>query len=191
MPIENRRKTKIAVTLKAVRSICKSEGMTRETLHEIEPLLLDLAGDGSLFPEANFGIPADEKIRLYRLAEDEDGGFALYFHTANVPAEVGPHNHTTWACIAGIAGDEENTLYSSCDDKPPVQTETRSVRAGEAISLMPGDVHSIRAAGNVPLKNLHLYGKAIDQLYDRVFWNADLEEWTKIAPTSGIIERRS
>lgn len=191
MRLEHKRQERVAETIAAVKKACGDGAVTRETLKRIESILLELARDDHLFPEGEFGIPPGEKIRLYRLSEDEDGGFALYLHAANVPAEVAPHNHTTWACIAGIGGEELNFFYETEDGSAPLQSGTRPVRKGEAVSLMPDDVHSIRAAGNEPLKNLHLYGKAIDQLFDRVFWNASTEEWTTMPPTSGIIERRA
>lgn len=184
------RQSAIDETMSAVKRICSDARMNRERLKQIEPVLLQLANRVDLFPEEEFGIPTDERIRLYRLAEDEDGLFALYFHAANVPASVGPHNHTTWACIAGIAGTEMNTFYARGEDGMPIVTGTAAVRKGDVISLMPDDLHSIVADGLEPLRNLHLYGKAIDRLDERVFWNVEANAWKQIPPTSGIIERR-
>lgn len=191
MSVEQNRHAEVAKTIARVRAICGSGDMSRDKLGQIEEVLLELAAREDLFPDSEFGIPTDEKIRLYRLAEDPDGGFALYLHAANVPAEVAPHNHATWAAIAGIGGEETNFLYERTNGDAPVLTGQRPIRKGESISLMPDDVHSIRAGGTEPLKNLHLYGLAMEKLHDREFWDAERAVWTRVPPTSGIIERRS
>ncbi|MBY5986443.1 hypothetical protein [Roseovarius atlanticus] len=191
MTVVHRRKARVAETIDAAKAICAEGDVTPERLARIELLLADLAQEEDLFPEEEFGLPADETLRLYRVAEDSDGTFALYLHIANVPAEVPPHNHTTWACIAGIGGDEKNFLYETDLKSAPVQVDARSVRKGETVSLMPGDVHSIRAVGDTQLKNLHLYGLALEKLVDRVFWSEENKSWSTVPPTSGIIERRA
>ena len=44
-----------------------------------------------------------------------DGRFALY-GSAGVPGKAQPpHNHTTWASIAGVFGDEHNVFYERTD----------------------------------------------------------------------------
>lgn len=190
MNISQQRKMQIDGAIKTIKGLCAEDKITRYTLAKIETIMLGLVKNPELFPKEEFGIPVDEKIRLYRLAEDDDGGFALYLHVAQPNAEVGPHNHTTWACIAGIEGEERNFFYETQSGSAPTHTGTSSVRKGEAISLLADDVHSIKVVGKNPLRNLHLYGKAIDQLYDRVFWDSDNKRWSTTPPTSGIIEKR-
>ena len=190
MDTKQRRHREVAATIDAVKRICGSgEAVDRSMLARIEAELKKLAAQTDLFPEDEFGISPDETIKLFRLAEDDDNRFALYYHCANAPAAVDPHNHTTWACIAGISGVEENTLYE-LKDGVPVAKGTTEIRAESSISLLPDDVHSIAARGSEPFANLHLYGFAIDKLHDRVFWNAEDRRWETSSPITGIVERR-
>ncbi len=185
------RKSRVAGTISAIKEICRSESIvSRETLVRIEAELRKLAAHPELFPADEFGISATDKIVLYRLSEDDDHKFALYYQVANAPASVPPHNHTTWACIAGISGVEENTLYDSTNGGAPIMSKKTRVSAGESISLMPDDIHSIAINGPEPFSNLHLYGLALDRLFDRVFWNEESDAWEPSSPVTNIVDRR-
>jgi predicted metal-dependent enzyme (double-stranded beta helix superfamily) len=51
------------------------------------------------------------KSCLYRVSEDADHRFALYVNSSFGGHITPPHNHTTWAVIVGITGDELNLFY--------------------------------------------------------------------------------
>ena len=185
------RKKRVAGTMSAIKEICRAESIVnRKTLGRVEAELRKLAAQPELFRTDEFGISATDKIVLYRLSEDDDHRFALYYQVANAPASVPPHNHTTWACIAGISGVEENTLYDSINGGAPMVSKRTRVSAGESISLMPDDIHSIAINGPEPFSNLHLYGLALDRLFDRVFWNETSQAWEPSSPVTNIVDRR-
>ena len=77
-------------------------GVTAATLERIGGLLAGLARRAELFPQEEFPLGADGGI--YRLAEDPDHRFALYASAGGPGKKVPPHNHTTWAIIAGVHG---------------------------------------------------------------------------------------
>src|SRR5688572_21572230 len=98
-------------TIEAVRAIEAEYGVTREALELIKPVLVGLASQTELFPAASFGNFPGRPGTLFHIAEDPDGRFALY-GSAGAPGKAQPpHNHTTWACIAGVYGDEHNVFY--------------------------------------------------------------------------------
>src|SRR4026209_1208054 len=89
-------------------------GVTRANLEKIGGLLASLAGRAELFPQDEFPLGADGGI--YRLSEDPNHRFALYA-SAGGPGKKGlPHNHTTWAVIAGVHGEERNVVYDRLDN---------------------------------------------------------------------------
>ena len=131
MNIRLLRHNRVADTMAAIRKICRTDKtICRSTLHEMESELRKLAAAPELFPADAFSIEPGETLKLFRLSEDEDHKFALYYHMANGPASVAPHNHTTWACIAGISGTEENTLYNAKDGGAPIATEKKTSHQG-------------------------------------------------------------
>lgn len=188
MTIEVRHSTRVKETIVAAKQVCGETDSTHERLVRREKIPLELVAEEDLFPERESGIPLGEKTRLYRISEDQDAGFALNRQAANLPAEVGRHNHAAWA---GIEGEELNFFYDTNGNATWARSGSKPVRKGDVISLLPDDVHSIRIVGDRPLKNLRLYGKAIDQLLERVFWDEKTESWASVSPISGITDRKA
>ena len=79
----------------------EQNGVNHATLEKIGGLLSSLASRAELFPQDEFPLGADGGI--YRLSEDPDHRFALYASAGGSAKKVPPHNHTTWAIIAGVA----------------------------------------------------------------------------------------
>src|SRR5262249_61022908 len=89
-------------------------GVNYATLEKIGGLLSALARRAELFPQEEFPLGPDGGI--YRLSEDPDHRFALYASAGGRPAKMPPHNHTTWAGIAGVHGAERNVVYERLDN---------------------------------------------------------------------------
>jgi predicted metal-dependent enzyme (double-stranded beta helix superfamily) len=152
--------------------------VTRPALAAIKAELLALAGRGDLFPRDEF-VPPDEppRDRFYRLSEDADHRFALYLNASLPGRESPPHDHTTWAVIVGIDGEEANKVYQRADDRStPGRGTVRVVheeviRAGTGMAYMPEDIHSIHVVGAKPIMHLHMYGTSIEHLPNRVSYD--------------------
>jgi predicted metal-dependent enzyme (double-stranded beta helix superfamily) len=109
--------------------------------------------------------------------------------SCGVPGKkVPPHNHTTWAIIAGVDGEEENFFYERSDDgKTPGRGTLRQireevVRPGTAVALMPEDIHHIQTPPHRPNMHLHMYGLSLEHLPNRVSYNV-AEGTYKVFPT--------
>lgn len=150
-------------------------GVSPATLEKIGGLLAALAGRAELFPQEEFPLGADGGI--YRLAEDPDHRFALYASAGGPGKKVPPHNHTTWAIIAGVHGAERNVVYDRLDNgsrgdfvqlsEAPAREKT--LRPGDVISYLPDDFHHIETpAGSGNALHLHFYGLSLEHLPDRV-----------------------
>jgi len=92
----------------------EKDGVTRANLERIGGLLSSLASRAELFPQEEFPLGAEGGI--YRLSEDPDHRFALYASAGGPGKKVPPHNHTTWAIIAGVHGAERNVVYERLDN---------------------------------------------------------------------------
>ena len=173
------REAAVAETIAEVRRIESERDITRETLTEIRAALLRLAAQRELFPPEDFPGPADGKDnRLYTLSMDPDRRFALYLNRGSAQKDTPPHNHTTWAVVVGIAGEELNRIYRPLDaeDGGPGQLEVAEeivVRPGSGVCLLPDDVHSIHMRGEDVKLHLHMYGKAISEMKERVKYDPE------------------
>ena len=189
--IAERRNTAVGHAMSKIRDIEKANGVNRDSLKEIREVLLGLAAKRELFPQADFPSASGDPL-LYLLSEDEDHRFALYLSTGLPGRSSPPHNHTTWAVIAGIEGEEQNRLYERVDDgSEPGRGEVRMrdefvVRQGTGICFMPDDIHSIHVVSDVPTRNFHMYGRSLELLPERIQFDTDKGTYAVYPASPGI-----
>jgi rhodanese-related sulfurtransferase/predicted metal-dependent enzyme (double-stranded beta helix superfamily) len=174
MAIAELRAQAVATLIGRVRAIETSEGASRASLEKIKAELIALASRAELFPPEHFANTPGRAGTIYHLAEDPDGRFALY-GSAGVPGKAQPpHNHTTWASIAGVYGDEHNVFYERVDQgETPGEGKLRrthelTIQRGSACAMLPDDFHTIEVTGQSESLHLHLYGKTLEDLPDRI-----------------------
>jgi predicted metal-dependent enzyme (double-stranded beta helix superfamily) len=191
MPAGKERSAAIAAAVADVRAIEAREGVTRESLEKIKARLTRLAARTDLFTAADFPPPAPGGKRttcLYRLSEDSDHRFALYANSALGGYDTPAHNHTTWAVIVGVEGEELNRFYERNPDGSVAEKGQFLVRQGTGVSFMPEDLHSIHI--RAPLINFHMYGLALEQLHRREYYKAEERAWRVFPPHTDIREAR-
>ena len=183
------RKREIESAVQDIRSIERREGVSRESLEKIKQRLIRLARP-ELFPASEFPPPergGKLKSCLYRVAEDPDHRFALYVNASLGGHSTPAHNHTTWAVIVGVTGEELNRFYDRTSDAPRQKGEY-VVKQGTGVCFLPEDLHSIHI--HAPLVNFHMYGLALDHLHSREYYKADENRWKIFPPHSDIREAR-
>ena len=167
-------------------------GVTRVSLQLIKAELQQLAARRDLFPVEEFPPIPGGTSSMYRLSIDPDHRHALY---AVAPAAGGfapPHDHTTWAVIAGVHGREHNKLYRRLDDgsQPGIgRVEVVSeldIVAGTALAMMPDDIHSIHLGEDGPHVNLHLYGISMEHVRERKAYSMKNGTYKTFPPASGV-----
>lgn len=172
MDVTAARAAAVAATVERIRGIEAREGVTRAALDAIMAELHTLAAQEHLFPSAEFQPPpAGEKgARRYLLQEDPGGRFALYLNALNPGNETKPHDHTTWAVVVAVDGEELNKVYAKRDGGLDLVREV-VVKPGTGIALMPDDIHSIHTQGDRPTRHLHMYGLALEKLDNRMAYD--------------------
>ena len=185
------RRKAIEATVADIRGIEKREGVTRASLQNIKARLIKLAARSDLFEPKDYPPPEPgQKLRscLYRLSEDADHRFALYANASLGGYGTPAHNHTTWAVIVGVTGEELNKFYDRAGGG--VQEKGRDVvRQGTGVAFLPEDLHSIHI--EAPLLNFHMYGLALEQLHRREFYKEKEARWDVFPAHSDIREART
>ena len=189
---ENRQRA-IVDTVAHIRGIESEQGVNRKSLAAIKDELMKLAARTELFPIDDFPPPehaAGNPSCLYLLSEDGDHRFALYANSTNRRYVNAPHNHTTWAVIVGVHGEEPNRLYKRTKDGGVEETGSTVVKQGSGVAFMPDDLHSLDIPGGTPMLNFHMYGLAIPQLFKREYYNARDHSWHYYPPHTDIRDAR-
>ena len=187
---ERRREIDSAVA--DIRDIERRDGVTRESLEKIKARLIQLAARTDLFTSADFPPPEPGGKRfscLYRLSEDADHRFALYASSAHGGHGTPAHNHTTWAVIVGVTGEELNRFYDRVPGGGVQQKGSHVVRQGTGVAFLPEDLHSIHIEG--PLLNFHMYGMGLEQLHQREFYKEKEGRWEVFPAHADIREARA
>lgn len=182
-----RRRQAVDAALADVRRLTARGTPDRAALSAITERLEQLAAHKDLFSRADFpppdetaGVGASTRYRLN--PADGDGGLALYLNSINPGKTTAPHNHTTWAVIVAVEGQEVNRLYERTDDRSdPARARIHvarefTVQPGAPIAFLPDDIHSIAVVGTEPTLHFHLYGQPLETLTGRVAIDPDTGE---------------
>jgi len=185
------RRKAIEAAVADIREIEKREGVTRASLENIKARLVKLAARTDLFDPKDYPPPEPgQKLRscLYRLSEDANHRFALYANASLGGHGTPAHNHTTWAVIVGVTGEELNKFYDRAGGG--VKEKGRDVvRQGTGVAFLPEDLHSIHI--EAPLLNFHMYGLGLEQLHKREFYREKDGRWDVFPAHSDIREART
>ena len=190
-----RRDAAVRDAMNDVRRIDSCGPLDRDRVAAMRSRLLDLVADRDLFPEADFPPPVLGSVDplprayLYRIAEDDDGRFALYVNACRDQTDSPPHNHTTWAVVVGFTGEELNRFYRRTATTGGVEvTHEEVVQNGTGVAMLPDDVHSIHIRGGG--MNFHMYGLALDRLKEREYYSERENAWKNMAAMTEIREAR-
>jgi predicted metal-dependent enzyme (double-stranded beta helix superfamily) len=177
--IAQQRQSAIDQTLEDIRQIVGQHPLDRATLAVVTTRLERLAAQKQLFtradfppPAASLGVGASTRYRLN--PEDADDDIALYLNSINPGKTTIPHNHTTWAVIVAVEGQEDNRVYRRTDDGTNAEhaqlalVRELTVQPGTSINFLPEDIHSIHVVGNAPTLHFHLYGQPLETLSGRI-----------------------
>ena len=175
-----------------IRAIEQQDGVNRSSLSKIRQRLMLLAARTDLFTLEDYPPPVPGGPRtscLYRLAEDPNHRFALYANAAQGRYDTPAHNHTTWAVIVGVCGEELNRFYDRTADNGVNERGQHVVRQGTGVSFMPDDLHSIHI--QAPLLNFHMYGLGLEALTRREYYKPADKAWAIFPPHTDIREARA
>jgi predicted metal-dependent enzyme (double-stranded beta helix superfamily) len=148
--------------------------ITRETCDEDEiisrvgPLARRLALGKEWLQQKHYETNAEQGFGAHLLHEEPDHSLAVLVVNWLPGRGAPPHDHGTWAVVAGVEGIERNTSYKRLDDRSrPDYAELEiknqiNAAEGELICMKTGGIHSVQNDTDGVTLSLHTYGKHVN-----------------------------
>jgi len=111
-------------------------------------------------PEQGFGV--------HLLHEEPDHTLAIFAVSWLPGRGTPPHDHGTWALVAGVNGPEMNKFFDRIDDRSrPGHAQLKKIGEkvfgeGEIVAMPTGGVHIVWNETDKVTLSLHIYGKHIN-----------------------------
>ena len=105
---------------------------------------------------------------IYKLHEEPDHTLGIFVVTWLPGDETPPHDHGTWAVIAGLEGWETNHRWKRVDDGLVAgyadvrRDRSERIDEGTIVSLPPETIHSVHNDSGAKSVTLHIYGVNVD-----------------------------
>ena len=151
-----------------LRAISASTQDPRVIVVRVRPLARNLAAAKTWLTPRHYECDANQGFGAHLLHEEPDHTLAI-FAGAWLPGRgAPPHNHGTWAVVAGVEGAETNTFWTRVDDgSRPGQAEIRRqgdrvLRPGDVVTFQPDSIHSVVNETAHITVSLHVYGKHVN-----------------------------
>ena len=153
----------------ALRRIARETSDAREIIRRVRPLATELAlARHSWLEPRHYTTDATQGFGVHLLHEEDDHTLAV-MAVAWLPGRgAPPHNHGTWAVVAGVDGPETNVFWTRLDDGSregfaEIEKQASRVFAeGEVVSFLPDSIHSVVNEGDRVTVSLHTYGKNLN-----------------------------
>jgi len=152
-----------------LRIIQKTARDERDILRQVRPLALRAVRAKDVWlTEKLYGANDTQGFGVHMLHEEPDHRLAV-MAIAWLPGRgAEPHDHGTWAVVAGVDGPERNDFYERVDDgRQPGFAELKKVgqsvcSVGDVVAMPSGMIHSVWNDGDKVSVSLHIYGKHIN-----------------------------
>lgn len=158
-----------------IQAIVSEETNDRAITDRIKPLAQRLATDKHWFKGSYRGVDAEQGFGLHLLHEEDNHDLAVFVIAWEPGKGVGPHNHLTWAVVAGLEGQEQETNYRRLDDGARAgfadlePTSKSTMTAGDVVACKRDDIHAVYNCGDEIAVSLHTYGRHINHTGRSVF----------------------
>jgi len=152
-----------------LKRICAEAADEKEVLSRVRPLAERAArAKESWLKPHHFVADAEQGFGVSLLHEEPDHSLAVFAISWLPDRGTPPHDHGTWAVVAGVDGLEKNEFYERADDRSRKgyaelkRIGGRSFDVGEVVAMPAGTIHSVWNETSKVTVSLHIYGRHIN-----------------------------
>lgn len=152
-----------------LRAIAAGQEDPQRIIEQVRPLAQRLAAnrDAWLKPE-HFEYDEETGAGVTMLHEEDDHRLAVFTVSWRPGVAAPPHDHGTWAVVAGVEGEEVNIFWKRLDDggregyAELTRAGEKSFQHGDVVAMLPGAIHSVENRTEIVTVSLHTYGMHVN-----------------------------
>lgn len=137
-------------------------------IRQVSPLAVRVATEKAWLEPGHYGTDPEQGFGVHVLHEEPDHSLAV-IAVAWLPGRgTPPHDHGTWAVVAGVDGIERNIRYQRVDDRSRPDHARLEVKhdfnadAGDLVCMKTGGIHAVHNETSGVTLSLHTYGRHVN-----------------------------
>jgi predicted metal-dependent enzyme (double-stranded beta helix superfamily) len=164
-----------------LRSITGATSDEDGIISRVGPLAQRLAADKSWLLPEYYASDEEQGFGVKLLHEEPDHTLVVLMVNWLPGRGTPPHDHGTWAVVAGVEGTERNIRYKRVDDGSRTGYAELEVKneldagEGDLVCMKTGGIHAVTNQTETMTLSLHTYGKHINYT-DRSQYDLDTNE---------------
>jgi len=151
-----------------LRRIAGASDDEDEIFTRLGPLAQQLVADPGWLQPKYYESDAAQGFGVHLLHEEPDHSLAVFAVNWLPGRGTPPHDHGTWAVVAGIEGVERNVRYRRVDDGKRAGHAELEVKKefdaapGELVCIRSGGIHKVTNETAALTLSLHTYGRHVN-----------------------------
>jgi predicted metal-dependent enzyme (double-stranded beta helix superfamily) len=131
------------------------------TVERVKPLVERLARSRAWVRPGYYECDSEQGFGVHVLHEEPD--HSLWVIAASWLPHRGapPHNHGTWAVVAGIDGEEKNIIWRRRGNRLE-RGGSETIGPGQVATFLSNAIHSVINEGERTTLSLHVYGRNLN-----------------------------
>jgi predicted metal-dependent enzyme (double-stranded beta helix superfamily) len=152
--------------VKDLRSAISAPLAEAAVLDQVKPLVERLARSRSWLKPEHYECDPEQGFGVHILHEDSDHSLWVVAVAWLPKRGAPPHNHGTWAVVAGIDGEEKNVLWRRRGGQLERQG-SEVLGPGQVAAFLGNAIHSVANEGDRTTLSLHVYGRNLNLVAER------------------------
>ena len=151
-----------------LRRIARETDDEDEIIGRVGPLARRVAIEKDWLDPSHYQADPEQGFGVHLLHEEPDHSLAVFVVSWLPGRGTPPHDHGTWAVVAGVEGAEHNVRYRRLDDGSRPDYAELEVKhdfdadEGALVCMKTGGIHAVRNETDRVTLSLHTYGKHVN-----------------------------
>ncbi|MCL4798523.1 MAG: cysteine dioxygenase family protein [Burkholderiales bacterium] len=151
-----------------LRRIAGAADDEREILARLRPLAREFALQRRWLEPRHLAADPVQGFGVTLLHEEPDHTLAVLAVNWLPGRGTPPHDHGTWAVVAGVEGVEKNVFWERVDDRSRPgyaelrQTGEKRFGPGDVLALRAGAIHAVVNESDAMTLSIHVYGRHVN-----------------------------